>query len=160
MARSWFALKAFLAAVFVASLCVVPVLAQETMAAAPARKLAGPDGRKPDGSPLEAEEYEDPDHHINAWRERHLSTMKTTQHHHMKGSWLYGQLNAPADAPSDPVACAKSCESREDCYHWMFHVTGHHCSHAHDHGFANEDAIDWIHGHATRFLTKKKGSEL
>lgn len=120
------------------------------------RRLKGPE-RKADGMPYEADEYENPDHHIDAWRERHLSTMKTTQHHNTRGSWLYGSIGT-AHGVRDIEGCANSCEQNSDCFHWMFHVTGHHCSLAHDHGFANEDAGDWIHGHSKRWLNKPKTS--
>eukprot|EP00930_Biecheleria_cincta_P009322 TRINITY_DN111033_c0_g1_i1.p1 TRINITY_DN111033_c0_g1~~TRINITY_DN111033_c0_g1_i1.p1 ORF type:complete len:213 (+),score=30.07 TRINITY_DN111033_c0_g1_i1:78-716(+) len=130
----------------------VPPVQVSTGSAAPVRKLQGPQ-RKEDGMPYEVHEYENPDHHIDAWRERHLSTMKATQHHHTRGSWLYGQLGT-AEGVKDPVSCANACEERNDCYHWMFHVTGHHCGLAHDHGFPGEDAGDWIHGHSKRYLNK------
>jgi len=142
---------------------IPPQVPVEAGGSAPVRKLKGPT-RKEDGMPYDVEEYEDPDYHIEAWRERHLSVMKSTQHHYTRGSWLYGQLGT-AEGVKDPVGCAGACEEHSDCYHWMFHVVGHHCSLAHDHGFANEDAGDWIHGHSTRWLSKPKtsagvGSEL
>lgn len=133
-----------------------PPLQAQTGDSVSGRKLQGPE-RKADGMPYDAHEYENFDHHIDAWRERHLSVMKTTQHHYTRGSWLYGQIGT-AHGVNNPEGCANACEQNSDCYHWMFHVTGHHCSLAHDHGFANEDAGDWIHGHSKRFLNKPKAT--
>jgi len=94
---------------------------------------------------------------MHAARARHLSAVEEHTKssgdniHFSRGAWLYGDYkNAPG--VSDPVSCAKACETDEGCYHWNFHVLEHECDLKADNGGHDSDKADWIFGHSSRWF--------
>mmetsp|Transcript_16780 Transcript_16780/g.29432 ORF Transcript_16780/g.29432 Transcript_16780/m.29432 type:complete len:131 (-) Transcript_16780:220-612(-) len=74
---------------------------------------------------------------------------------HMTGAWLYGDYINDLEATHDPVGCATACEADPKCYHWNFHVEKKRCDLKKNNGGFNEDIIDWLSGHATRYKAEE-----
>merc|ERR1711957_793379 len=96
---------------------------------------------------------------MHASRERHLSSMTTSGHHHYeRGVWTYGDYKNDVDADT-PLKCATECENDEGCWHWNFHVVHHKCHLKSDSSGHDEGAPDWISGNSKRWISTQPKKE-
>merc|ERR1712183_808887 len=107
--------------------------------------------------PLASEAKVDPiDEALRQAVSRHLQAVRTTEHHHEKGAWLYGDYKEVEEVDNAPD-CAKACHEDEGCFHWNFHVQRHRCSFKGENAGFNSDHSDYIGGNAKRYSPSKKG---
>jgi len=101
----------------------------------------------------ELEEKENQKRKIN----EHVRKLSTSGKIGNPGAWLYGDYKTieTEDAPK----CAEACEIDGQCYHWNYLVEGAGtCSLKRDSGGFNNDATNWISGHANRYVPKVKAA--